>query len=215
MSEFNNSDYPLFTGQDVEIIDKSTVFQGFFRIERCTLRHKLFAGGWSTPMVREIFERGDAVAVLPYNALTDEVVLVEQYRIGAMKACHSPWLLEIIAGMIEQDHGAADTARREAAEEAGLELGALWPMLNYFSSPGGSTERVQLFLGQLSEPVTEGIYGLVAEHEDIKVHVMSRSRAVQLLSEGRINNAATVIALQWLDINLTEVRRTWSSNVVD
>lgn len=215
MSEHNISDYPSFGRDDVEIIDKSTVFQGFFRVERCQLRHKLYAGGWSSPMVREIFERGHAVAVLPYNPDTDELVLIEQFRAGAMADNRSPWLLEIIAGMIDKEQSAEQTARREALEEAGLELGQLWPMLSYFSSPGGCTERVQLFLGCLTKPVLPGIYGLADEHEDIKVQLLPRAEAMQLLAEGKIDNAATVIALQWLSLHLTEVRCAWSSNAVD
>ncbi|HAW91468.1 MULTISPECIES: NUDIX domain-containing protein [unclassified Arsukibacterium] len=215
MSEVNNGDYPSFAAQDVEIIDKSTVFQGFFQIERCQLRHKLYAGGWSSPMVREIFERGHAAAVLPYNPQTDELVLIEQFRPGAMIENRSPWLLETIAGMIDHNQTGEQTARREALEEAGLELGKLWPMLSYFSSPGGSTERVQLFLGQLTGPVVPGIYGLEQEHEDIKVQLLPRVDAMHLLAEGKIDNAATVIALQWLTLHLTEVRRAWSSDAVD
>ncbi|WP_372627025.1 ADP-ribose diphosphatase [Arsukibacterium sp.] len=215
MSEVNNADYPSFSADDVEIIDKSTVFQGFFQIERCQLRHKLYQGGWSRPMVREIFERGHAAAVLPYNPQTDELVLIEQFRPGAMIGNRSPWLLETIAGMIDDQQTGEQTARREALEEAGLELGALWPMLSYFSSPGGTTERVQLFLGQLTGPVMPGIYGLAQEHEDIKVQLLSRTAAMQLLAEGKIDNAATVIALQWLTLHLTEVRCAWSSDAVD
>ncbi|MBV2128968.1 ADP-ribose diphosphatase [Arsukibacterium indicum] len=215
MSEINKSDYPSFVAQDVEIIDKSTAFQGFFRVERCKLRHKLYAGGWSSPLVREIFERGHAVGVLPYNPQTDELVLIEQFRAGAMIENRSPWLLEIIAGMIDKQQSAEDTARREALEEAGLELAELWPMLSYFSSPGGSTERVQLFLGRLNRAVEPGIYGLAAEHEDIKVQLLPRTEALQLLAEGKIDNAATVIALQWLSLHLNEVRSAWSQNAVD
>ncbi len=212
MSEINSANYPSFAAQDVEIIDKSTVFQGFFRVERCALRHKLYAGGWTEPMVREIFERGQAVAVLPYNPQTDELVLIEQFRVGAMAAQRSPWLLEIIAGMIDKEQSAEQTARREALEEAGLQLGELWPMLSYYSSPGGSTERVQLFLGKLTQPVIAGIHGLAAEHEDIKMQPMPRLKAMQLLAEGAIDNAATVIALQWLSLHLNEVRSAWSTD---
>jgi ADP-ribose pyrophosphatase len=215
MSEINNSDYPSFVAKDVEIIDKSTVFQGFFKVDRFQLRHKLYAGGWSGKMVREILERGHAAAVLPYNAQTDELVLIEQFRAGAMVGNRSPWLLETIAGMIDNHQTGEQTARREAMEEAGLELGELLPMLSYFSSPGGTTERVELFLGQLTKPVLPGIYGLEQEHEDIRVQVLPRCDAMQLLAAGKIDNAATVIALQWLSLHLNEVRSAWSSDAVD
>ncbi|CAM5222957.1 NUDIX domain-containing protein [Alishewanella longhuensis] len=213
MSQFKVEQYPSFQATDLEIIDKSTVFQGFFRIERWQLRHKLFAGGWSQVMTREIFERGQAVVVLPYNALTDEVVLVEQFRVGAVASGRSPWLLEAIAGMIDPGQSAEATAIREAEEEAGLTLTELWPMLSYFSSPGGSTEKISLFLGRLTAPVQSGLFGLDSEHEDIKMHVMPRATAMALLASQQIDNAATVIALQWLALNLPQVQLQWGQDV--
>jgi ADP-ribose pyrophosphatase len=209
MSAINFGQYPSFDQKDLEVIDKTTVFQGFFRLDRYTLRHRLFNGGWSEPMQRELFERGHAAVVLPYNPLTDEVVLIEQFRLGAAASSTSPWLLEAIAGMIEPDESAEQVAQREAQEEAGLTIAELWPMLSYLSSPGGTTERIQLFLGRLTQPVQTGIFGLADEHEDIKVHLLSRHAAMQLLAEQKIDNAATVIALQWLALNLDKVQQAW------
>lgn len=214
MSKDLLSEYPSFGHPDLEIIDKSTVFQGFFRIERYQLRHKLFAGGWSSVMQREVFERGHAVVVLPYNPLTDELVLIEQFRVGAAATGKSPWLLEVIAGMIDSGETAEQVAKREALEEAGLTIDELWPMLSYLSSPGGSTERIQLFLGRLTSPVQEGLFGLADEHEDIKVHVVARQQAMQLLDAGKIDNAASVIALQWLALNLDKVQQRWGADSV-
>jgi len=211
MSKFNPNQYPSFVQQDLEIIDQTTVFQGFFRLERYTIRHRLFAGGWSEPLHREIFERGHAVVVLPYNAQTDELVMIEQVRLGAAATSHSPWLLEAIAGMIEPGEHAEDVAKREAQEEAGLTITELWPMLSYLSSPGGTTERIHLFLARLTEPVTTGVFGLAAEHEDIKVHLLARQDAMQLLDEQKIDNAASVIALQWLALNLDKVKQRWGA----
>lgn len=213
MSQFKLEQYPSFQATDLEILDKTTVFQGFFRIERWQLRHKCFAGGWSQPMVREIFERGQAVVVLPYNAQTDELVLVEQFRVGAVSSGRSPWLLEAIAGMINPGQSAEETAIREAEEEAGITLTELWPMLSYFSSPGGSTEKISLYLGRLTGPVHSGLFGLASEHEDIKMHVMPRQTAMQLLANQQIDNAATVIALQWLALNLPQVQQRWGDGV--
>lgn len=213
MSQFKLEQYPSFQATDLEILDKTTVFQGFFRIERWQLRHKCFAGGWSQPMVREIFERGQAVVVLPYNAQTDELVLVEQFRVGAVSSGRSPWLLEAIAGMIDPGQSAEETAIREAEEEAGITLTELWPMLSYFSSPGGSTEKISLYLGRLTGPVHSGLFGLASEHEDIKMHVMPRQTAMQLLANQQIDNAATVIALQWLALNLPQVQQRWGDGV--
>lgn len=211
MSKFNMQQYPSFGRDDLEIIDQTTVFQGFFRLERYTVRHRLFAGGWSEPLQREIFERGHAVVVLPYNVQTDELVLIEQIRIGAAATSHSPWLLEAIAGMIEPGEQAEQVAKREALEEAGLTITELWPMLSYLSSPGGTTERIHLFLARLTEPVQTGLFGLAAEQEDIKVHLLARQTAMQLLAEQKIDNAASVIALQWLALNLQHVQQQWGT----
>jgi ADP-ribose pyrophosphatase len=214
MSEINGIEYPTFHQQDVEILDKRTVFQGFFQINEYQMRHRLFRGGWSDVVTREMFERGHAVVVLPYDVNSDQLVLVEQIRLGAKHSCQSPWLLEAVAGMIGKDEQGVDenleqVARREALEEAGLVLGRLEPMLSYLSSPGGTTERIHLFLGELTAPVRTGIFGLPEEHEDIRVHLVQRSDAMALLAAGKIDNAATVIALQWLALHHPKISAAW------
>lgn len=209
MTEIKGIQYPTFQHDDVEILGQRTVFQGFFRINEYKMRHRLFAGGWSDVVTREMFERGHAVVVLPYDMNSDQLVLVEQIRLGAKDSRQSPWLLEAVAGMIGQDEDCEQVARREAAEEAGLTLGRLEPMLSYLSSPGGTTERIHLFLGELIAPVQPGIFGLPEEHEDIRVHLVSRSEAMQLLADGKIDNAATVIALQWLELHYPKIRTAW------
>jgi len=214
MSEIKGIEYPIFHQQDVEILAQRTVFQGFFRINEYKIRHRLFGGGWSDVVTREMFERGHAVVVLPYDVKTDQLVLVEQIRLGAKDSDQSPWLLEAVAGMIGQDENGQDeacdeVARREAFEEAGLTLGRLEPMLSYLSSPGGTTERIHLFLGELTAPVQTGVFGLPEEHEDIRVHLMQRRTAMELLSAGKIDNAATVIALQWLELHHSKMCTAW------
>lgn len=210
MPEIKEINYPTFTAADVEISGERTVFQGFFTMKSYQFRHRLFRGGWSETVTREMFERGHAVVVLPFNPLTDEMVLIEQIRLGAMPSSASPWLLEAVAGMFGPAEDAEQVARREAEEEAGLVLGRLLPMLSYLSSPGGTTERIHLYLGELCGPVQGGVFGLAEEHEDIQVHVMQRQQAVALLNAGKIDNAATVIALQWLSLHLESVRQQWA-----
>lgn len=205
MSEFKAIEYPVFSTKDVEIRDQTTVFQGFFTLERYQLRHKLFGGGWSDWMQRELFERGHAAAVLPYHPASDQLVLVEQFRIGALASAASPWLLEIIAGMVAPGESMAEVARRESREEAGLIITELTPMLSYLSSPGGTTERIQLYFATLDTLPQEGVFGLAHEHEDIRVHLVPRLQALQWLNEGRIDNAATVIALQWLALHYEQL----------
>ncbi|EGM79162.1 ADP-ribose pyrophosphatase, NudF [Rheinheimera sp. A13L] len=213
MPDFKPENYPSFHSSDVKILDQNTVFQGFFRIDSYKIAHKLFNGGWSTEVKRELFERGHAVIVLPYDVKNDSLVLIEQFRIGALQNPNGPWLLEAIAGMIEPGESVEQVAMRESEEEAGLKLTEFWPMLSYQSSPGGCTERVYLVLARLEQKVETGVYGLASEQEDIKVHSLPRQVAMQLLQAGKIDNAATVIALQWLALNLAEVKQRWAGSV--
>ncbi len=210
MPENKLINYPLFVTDDVEVRGEHTVFQGFFTMKSYQFRHRLFQGGWSDLVTREIFERGDAVVVLPFNPHTDELVLVEQFRFGAMRSSQTPWLLEAVAGMFGPDEQPEEVARREAQEEAGINLGRLLPILSYLTSPGGTSERIHLYLGELTTPVQEGVFGLAEEHEDIKVHVLQRQQANALLNAGKIDNAATVIALQWLALHVESVRAQWA-----
>ena len=191
----------------VDIVDKSVAYDGFFKLERYQIRHSLFNGGMSEVISRELFERGHAVAVLPYDPQRDEVVLLEQFRIGALGRTKGPWLTEIVAGMIEPGESAREVAEREAMEEAGCRLLELIPILNYYVSPGGTSETIQLYCGRVdASAVSEGIYGLQHEQEDIRVIKVSFDQAVAWLKSGRIDSAAPIIALQWLMMNREKLR---------
>lgn len=194
----------------VQVLERETCFRGFYRLDRLRLRHRLFSGEMGKPLTRELFVRHDAVCVLPYDPQRDEVVLIEQFRVGAMDKSASPWLLELVAGLIDKDEEPEEVARREAVEEADLQLGSLWPITQYFPSPGGSDERVYLFLGRCSSIGVGGVHGLAEEGEDIRVHVWPLEDALAAVRDGRIGNAASIIALQWLALNHDEVRGMWS-----
>ncbi|MGB5445728.1 MAG: ADP-ribose diphosphatase [Psychromonas sp.] len=190
-----------YTDDDVEILNKEPLYKGFFECNLYTLKHKLFSGGWSPEIKLEFFERGHAAVLLPYDVKNDTVVLIEQFRFGAVGAGKSPWLLELVAGMIEQDETAEDVAKREALEEAGLTVNSCQFMLNYLVSPGGTTEQIDLFIANVDSSNVGGLYGLEHEGEDIRVHVVPRETAYQWVKEGKIYNAAAIIALQWLELN--------------
>jgi ADP-ribose pyrophosphatase len=194
---------------DVEIIEREPCFKGFYQLDRLRLRHRLFAGDMGPEIRRELFVRHDAVCVLPYDPQRDCVVLIEQFRVGALDKSHNPWLLELVAGLIDKDEEPEQVARREAVEEAGLTLGALWPVTAYYPSPGGSDERVHLYVGRCDSRLAAGIHGLEEEGEDIRVHVWTLEQALQAVRDGRIDNAASIIALQWLALNRAEVRGVW------
>lgn len=195
---------------DVEIVQRELCFSGFYRLERLQLRHRLFNGALSADIQRELFVRHDAVCVLPYDPIRDLVVLNEQFRVGVVDKADNPWMIEMVAGLIDKDEQPEEVAHREAMEEAGLTLHALWPVSVYFPSPGGSSERVHLFIGRCDAPEAGGVYGLEEEGEDIRVHVWPLDKALQAMQSGRINNAASIIALQWLALNRAEVRRIWT-----
>lgn len=198
-----------FTKNDVEIIARETLYRGFFSLERYRFRHRLFSGEMSGEVSREIFERGHAAVLLPYDPVRDQVVLIEQIRIATYDTSPTPWTLELVAGMIEAGENAEQVARREAEEEAGLTPGRLKPMVNYLSSAGGTTERLAVYVGEVDASLAQGNHGLEEENEDILVHVVSRSQAYRWVEEGRIDNAAAVIALQWLQLHHTELCKEW------
>jgi len=199
-----------FSQADVEVVEREECFRGFYKLDRLHLRHRLFAGGMGKLINRELFVRHDAVCVLPYDPRRDEVVLIEQFRVGALDKSANPWLLELVAGLIDKDEQPEEVARREAVEEAGLTLGALWPVCAYYPSPGGSDERVHLFVGRCDSVGAGGIHGLEEEGEDIRVHVLSFEDALARVRDGRIDNAASIMALQWLALNRDEVRGLWT-----
>lgn len=208
------SDSTRSTPTQVEISRRENCFKGFYKLDRLVLRHELFAGGMSREINRELFVRHDAVCVLPYDARHDEVVLIEQFRIGALDKAANPWMIELVAGLIDKNgEPPEEVARREAEEEAGLTLQTLWPITKYFPSPGGSDEFVHLYLGRCETRGTTavgGLHGLEVEAEDIRVTVWALEDALQAVRDGRICNAATIIGLQWLALNRTEVRGLWS-----
>lgn len=198
-----------FTKNDVEIIARETLYNGFFSLKRWRFRHRLFNGEMSGEVTREIFERGHAAVLLPYDLARDEVVLIEQIRIPAYDISETPWLLELVAGMIEEGESVEDVARREAVEEAGLQVGRVKEFMSYLASPGGTSERLSLMVGEVDATQAKGIHGLVDENEDIRVHVVSREQAYQWVEEGKIDNAASVIALQWLQLHYEKLRTEW------
>ncbi|MCA3908959.1 ADP-ribose diphosphatase [Vibrio vulnificus] len=204
----DDKQHAVFTPEDVEVLSKEPLFQGFFKMSKYRFRHKLFAGGWSNVIEREMFERGHAAAMLPYDPIRDEVVLIEQIRVGALEHQH-PWQLEIVAGMIDRDESADDVVRREAQEEAGLEVGQLVSVVSYYPSAGGCSEKLDVFIGEVDASKAHGIHGLDYEDEDIRVHVMTREQAYDLVKRGKIENGASIIALQWLELNHLQLKSQW------
>lgn len=193
----------------VEVIERRLVFDGFFKLVHYRLRHRLFDGGMSPALDRELFDRGHAAVVLPYDPVREEVVLVEQFRLGALEPEGDPWLLEPVAGIMEDGEQADEVARRETLEEAGLVILDLQPVCSSFMSPGGSSEVVHTYVGRVETAGDGGLFGLADEGEDIKVHVLPYARALAWLDQGRFQVASTLLAMQWLARHHDTLRARW------
>jgi ADP-ribose pyrophosphatase len=206
-----------FNRDDVQLLEQQSSFKGFFQLKTLRLRHRLFDGGWSDDIAREVFVRGDAVAVLLYDPLQDTVALVEQFRVGvlgserAKQQGDSPWLLELVAGMIEPGETAQAVAERETLEETAVEVLAIEQIAGFYASPGGCDEYLYLFAAKVDLSNAGGIHGLASEHEDIRVHVLPVSEFMAMLQRHEINSAFTLIAAQWLQLNHQRLQQQWAS----
>jgi ADP-ribose pyrophosphatase len=198
-----------FTKEDVTLIKKESLYDGFFKLNRYLFTHKLFDGGQSKVVSREVFERGHAAAVLPYDPERDELVLLEQVRFPAIETNDNCWLIEVVAGIIDPGESIEDVCHREAAEEAGIELQNLTPICSYLTSPGGTTERIYLYIAQVDASTAKGIHGLEHEAEDIRVFRLGLDEAEKWLEQGKIDNSTAIIALQWLLLNKAKIRQAW------
>jgi len=190
------------------LVNETTVYDGFFKLKQFEIKHTLYKGGWSNTVRRELFHRGNCVAVLLYDPVRDEVVIIEQFRVGALQLPEQQqaWLLEIVAGAIEPGETAEEVAYRESVEEAGCEIQQLIKINDFFTSPGGTSELLTLYYGKVDTSNVGGLHGLDHEDEDIAVTAMKFEDVYQLLLEGKILSAIPIIAIQWLYINRDNLR---------
>ncbi|MGZ5076378.1 MAG: NUDIX domain-containing protein [Methylobacter sp.] len=192
-----------------KVLDQETVYRGFFRVEKYRLKHTLFGGGWSSEITRELFNRGRCVAVLLYDPDNDKIVLIEQFRVGAILNPDKAWLVEIVAGAIEEGETAEDVAYRESLEEAGCAIQKLMVISEFYTTPGGSSEWITLFCGKVDSSQVGGIYGLDHEDEDIFVRAVDFDEVYRMLENGEIDSATPIIAIQWLALNKQKLKQEW------
>ncbi len=204
--------------RDVELIGKKKSFKGYFEIISYELKHRLFRGGWGEKIKREVFERGHAASALLYDPERDQIVLIEQFRVGAYAALDtewydkenmSPWLIEVVAGIIEEGESPEAVIRRECIEEAGCEITDIIPICQYLVTPGGSSEIMFSFCGRVSSSGISGIYGMPNEGEDIRAFALNSAEAFEMLETAKIHNSMTIIPLQWFQKNRDMVRNKW------
>lgn len=209
---------PKFGQQDVEIIGEESVYQGFHRIKRIQLKHRLYSGGWSEVVDREVSDKGSAASVVVYDPLLESVCLVEQFRIATyepQRADKSPWSTEIVAGMIDKEAELPEeVVRRELMEEAGLEAAYLEKITSYWVTPGGSSARMHIFVALCDLSDAGGIYGLDDEHEDILALIAPLKTVFQSALVEESSNAATLIGLQWLTLNQKRMYHIWQDSLL-
>jgi len=191
------------------IISCRTLYQGFLGLREYRVRHSLFAGGDSEVLVRECVQSYAAASVMLYDPDLDKLVMIEQFRIGALERVDHPWVLEIVGGIIGAEETAEQVARREALEEAGCEISTLRPICDFMVSPGFSTEYIHLFCGRVDATAAGGLHGLKEEGEDTRVSVVSAADAITDFCGGRINSTSSIIATQWLALNRAQLRQEW------
>lgn len=202
-----------YNGDDIEIARQETVYKGHFELQKLFFRHKLYNGEMSDEICRELLIKGEASVLIAYDPAKDNVVLVEQIRIGANTNTldenpnNTPWLLELVAGMVDKQESPAVVAMREAEEEAGLKVEEVKHVMSMWDSPGGVRERLHFFVGLVDTTGVGGVYGLDEEGEDILVHVVPREQAYQWVEDGTIDNALAVIGLQWLQLNYKKYQK--------
>jgi len=202
------------TPREYEIIDVQIPYAGFFRLAKYTFRMRLFNGSMSQPISREVLERKSAVGILPYDPVQDKVLLIEQFRIGAIQHFTSPWMWEIVAGVIDEKENLLDVAKRESLEEANCEITEFLSIYDYLATPGGCNEMLSLYIGCFDATNTiPGVFGLEEENEDIRTNIMSLDAALNLLNQGKINTSPAIIALQWLQINREQLKTLWQAKV--
>jgi ADP-ribose pyrophosphatase len=185
-------------GRRVEVLEKSIVFDDFFRIEAATLRFQRFDGSLGCPVRRLSFLRGDSAAALLYNPSRGTLLLVNQFKYPTLSH-GSGWITELVAGGIGDSENPADAVQREILEETGYQVSELHHLTTFYVSPGGTSERIWLYLGMVSDAsrIAPG-GGLSSEDEDIEVVELPLQEACAAVRQGGISDAKTIVAILWL-----------------
>lgn len=187
-----------------ELLRERACHQGFLRLDHFHLRHERYDGSWTGSLSRECLRRGAAVAVLPYDPRSQRVLLIEQFRIGALLAGEAPWQVEVVAGLVEDGESECDVARRELLEECGCTAQSLEFIARTMSSAGSSNETVAIYCAEVDiDPERPpSLHGVVGEGEDIRCFATTPQEAWAMVADGRIMAAQAIIALQWLQQHL-------------
>jgi ADP-ribose pyrophosphatase len=205
---------PVEPNPDTRIESQQRVWDGRFPLDVVRFRHRRFDGTQSATRIWELWRRGRAAAVLPYDPDADQVVLIEQYRLPALAAGIDPVMVEFPAGLCDAGETPEQTARREMLEEMALPVTTLLPIGDFLLSPGGSDELCALYLGRVVALPADadgivGHAGLAEENEDIRTRVWPAARAIEAALAGRFANVVTTLGLLWLAARHDAMRAAW------
>jgi ADP-ribose pyrophosphatase len=200
---------------DVIVESEQRAWSGRFAVDLIRFRHRRFDGAMSSPRTWELWRRGRAAALVPYDPVTDRVVLIEQFRLPALAAGITPVMLELPAGLVEDGEDPEPAMLREMREEAHMDADRLEHIGTYLLSSGSSDELLELFAGRVDapDPGPDGIVGhggAAIEGEDIRVLSWPADKAIELALTGRIPNGVTAIGLLWLAAKRDDLRKRWS-----
>jgi len=194
----------------VEIIEQKPVFRGHLRVDELLIRHGRFGGGMTDVFSREIVSRADAVVVVPYDPVTDQVVLIEQFRACTLMNGDRSWMIEWVAGVIDEGETLEEVCVRELKEESGLiPTGPLLPITSVYATQGFCSERFYVYCAPVDATKASGLHGLAEEHEDIRVFALPFPEAYALWEAGRINNNSGTIGILWLALHRESLRKKW------
>lgn len=195
---------------DLRITGHEIAFKRHLRLDVYRFHHRLYSGEWSGERAWDVVRRGGAVAIVLYDPERDTVVLIEQFRLAPLLAGMTPWVVEVVAGLLDHEgESEADVARRESVEEAGLAVDDLVPIQRYTPTPGDSDQATMLFCGRVDSSNAGGVHGLAEENEDIRVVVKPMADIERMVDAGEIDNGHTLICLYWLLRHRDELRRQW------
>ena len=200
---------PGLTSADVEVLERRSIHSGFFQLLKVTLRHRKFGGGWTEAFQRELFDKAEAASAVVYDPVLDFIGLVDQFRVGTLASPYGPWTLESVAGMVEVGESPADLVLRELVEEAGLNARELLPITAFYPTPGSCNEYTHLFCAICDLAGAGGIFGIEGENEDILFKAYPAQEVFDAMLHSRMNNAATLIGLQWLQWHRPRLRAAW------
>jgi ADP-ribose pyrophosphatase len=190
----------------IELLERRSCHSGFLTLAHYRLRHSLYRGGWSSIIERECVEHMNAAAVLLYDPARDQVVMVEQFRIGALDRGQGAWLVEPAGGVVEPGCDPAKVALREALEETGCVAWGIEPIASFHVSPGVTAQRLHLFCACIDASQAGGVHGIAGEGEDIRVLVLDADHAIAGIGTGRLDTMTAIMALQWLALHRKRLR---------